>query len=264
MDETAYNQFQLREIFHLEFLRWLGRKLKAENYTLKGGVNLRFFFNSFRYSEDMDLDASGIKVDTLKETVMKILKARPFQESLRPFGIEKITAPDMLKAKQTETTPRFKIHLFTAAGEDLFTKVEFSRRGFKGEMTVQPVSNTVLRSYKLSPLVCPHYGVETAVFQKIEALASRSVVQARDVFDIYILIPQVIASEAKQSKTPLSESTLKKAKENAIEISFEQFRDTVVSYLAPEDRAVYDKPAAWDDIKLKASEFIDKIGQDYA
>ena len=48
------------------------------------------------------------------------------------------------------------------------------------------------------------------------------------------------------------------------EISFEQFRDTVVSYLAPEDRAVYDKAAAWDDIKLKVTEFIDKIGQDDA
>lgn len=264
MDEMAYNQLQLREIFHLEFLRWLGRKIKAENYALKGGVNLRFFFNSFRYSEDMDLDASGIKVDTLKETVMKILEAWSFQESLRPFGIEKIIAPDMLKAKQIETTQRFKVHLLTAAGEDLFTKVEFSRRGFKGEITVQPVSDAVLRSYKLSPLVCPHYSAGTAILQKAEALASRSVVQARDVFDIYILIPQVIASEAKQSKTSLSKSTLNKAKENALEISFEQFRDTVVSYLTPEDRAVYDEVAAWDDIKLKVTEFIDKIGQDDA
>jgi predicted nucleotidyltransferase component of viral defense system len=281
MDETAYNQLQLREIFHLEFLRWLGRKIKAENYALKGGVNLRFFFNSFRYSEDMDLDASGIKVDTLKETVMKILEARSFQELLRPFGIEKITAPDMSKAKQTETTQRFKVHLLTAAGEDLFTKVEFSRRGFKGEMTVQPVSDAILRSYKLPPLVCPHYSAETAVLQKAEALASRSVVQARDVFDLYLLSTQADLSFPRLHGSPIkafgddkrnmssprkresmvAPALLKKAKENALEISFEQFRDTVVSYLAPEDKAVYDKAAAWDDIKLKVTEFIDKIGQ---
>ena len=173
MSEAPYSQLQLREIFHLEFLRWLGRKLRAENYALKGGVNLRFFFNSFRYSEDMDLDASGIKVDTLKKIVKKILEeARSFQESLGPFGIEKITAPDISKAKQTETTQRFKIHLLTAAGEDLFTKVEFSRRGFKGEMAVQPVSDTVLRSYKLPPLVCPHYSAEAAVLQKAQSLRS--------------------------------------------------------------------------------------------
>lgn len=265
MDETAYNQLQLREIFHLEFLRWLGRKLKAENYALKGGVNLRFFFNSLRYSEDMDLDASGIKVDTLKEIVMKILEARSFQESLRPFGIEKITAPDMSKAKQTETTQRFKVHLLTAAGEDLFTKVEFSRRGFKGEMTVQPVSDAVLRSYKLPPLVCPHYSAEAAVLQKAEALASRSVVQARDVFDLYLLSTQVdLSSRSRVSPNGTSPALLNKAKENALEITFEQFRDTVISYLAPEDRAVYDKAAAWDDIKLKVTEFVDKIGQDDA
>jgi len=40
MYEPVFNQLQLREIFHLELLRWLGRKLKAENYALKGGVNL--------------------------------------------------------------------------------------------------------------------------------------------------------------------------------------------------------------------------------
>ncbi len=269
MDEPAYNQLQLREIFHLEFLRWLGRNIKAENYALKGGVNLRFFFNSFRYSEDMDLDASGINVDTLKETVMKILETRSFQEPLKPFGIEKIIPPDVSKAKQTETTQRFKVHLLTAAGEDLFTKVEFSRRGFKGETVVQPVSDAILRAYKLPPLICPHYSAEMAILQKTEALASRSVVQARDVFDLYLLIPQVDESKAviasperaKQSETSLSKSTLNKAKENALEISFEQFRDTVLSYLAPEDRAVYDKAAAWEEIKLKITEFIEKIEQ---
>ncbi len=274
MNEIAYNQLQLREIFHLEFLRWLGRKIKAENYALKGGANLRFFFNSFRYSEDMDMDASGIKVDTLKETVMKILEAVSFQETLKPFGIEKIIPPDVLKAKQTETTQRFKVHLLTAAGEDLFTKVEFSRRGFKDEIIVKPVSDAILRAYKLPPLICPHYSAKTAVLQKIGALASRSIAQARDVFDIYILIPQVIASPegnviarseaTKQSRVSprrMAPASVDKARETALEISFEQFRDTVVSYLLLEDKAVYDKPAVWDEIKLKVTEFIDKIEQ---
>lgn len=255
MEETAYNQLQLREIFHLEFLRWLGRKIRAENYALKGGANLCFFFNSFRYSEDMDLDASGIKVAALKEIVMKILETRSFQESLEAFGIEKIIPPDISRAKQTETTQRFKVHLLTAAGEDLFTKVEFSRRGFKGTITVQPVSEAVLRAYKLPPLVCPHYSAETAVMQKVAALALRSVVQARDVFDLYVLSTQADLSFREGA------NLLEKAKENTLQISFEQFRDTVVSYLAPEDRTIYDKAPAWEEIKLKVSEFLDKIEQ---
>ena len=77
----TYSSLQLREIFHLEFLRWLSRKVTAEHYALKGGANLRFFFKSIRYSEDMDLDVQKIKLETLKEVVMKILKAPSFQES---------------------------------------------------------------------------------------------------------------------------------------------------------------------------------------
>lgn len=260
MNDATYSNLQLREIFHLEFLRWIGRKIKTENYALKGGVNLRFFFNSFRYSEDMDMDAFGISVDTLKKIVMKILETRSFQELFRPFGIEKIIPPDISKAKQTETTQRFKIHLFTAAGEDLFTKIEFSRRGFKGNINVQPVSDTILRAYKLSPLLCPHYSSETAILHKIEALAMRQAVQARDVFDIYVLIPQ-IQSITKQTENIALFSPLlfKKAKENALEISFEQFRDTVIYYLSPDDREVYDESSVWEEIKLKAVEFIAKI-----
>lgn len=254
MENAIYTHLQLREIFHLEFLRWLGRKIKPENYALKGGVNLRFFFNNFRYSEDMDLDAGGIQTHTLKDAAMGILEARSFQESLKPFGIEKIVPPDIGKAKQTETTQRFKVHFLTSAGEDLFTKVEFSRRGFNGDRAVQSVSDTILRAYKLSPLLCPHYGADSAVSQKIEALAMRSAVQARDVFDLYILIPQA------QSKTSFS-ALAEKARENALEISFEQFRDTVVSYLAPEDRPVYDKAAAWDEIKLRVSDFLERAGK---
>jgi hypothetical protein len=90
----------------------------------------------------------------------------------------------------------------------------------------------------------------------------RSAVQARDVFDLYILMPQAGAI-AKQSGNIalLCASLFEKAKENARAISFEQFRDTVVSYLAPEDREVYDKAPAWEEIKLKAAGFIDKIEQ---
>lgn len=252
MHGTIYNQLQLREIFHLEFLRWLGRKVKPENYALKGGVNLRFFFGSIRYSEDMDLDAVGIKVGVLKDAVMKILTAPSFQAVLRPFGIEKVVAPDISRAKQTETTQRFKVHLLAAAGEDLFTKVEFSRRGFNGIPVAEPVSDAALRQYKFSPLLCPHYGAGDAMFQKIEALAARSAIQARDVFDLYVL------STRAQPDKRIKLSLLSKARENALEISFEQFRDTVISYLSPDDRPTYDTAAAWDEIRLKVLDFLEE------
>ncbi|MBE0433712.1 hypothetical protein IBX73_09655 [candidate division WOR-3 bacterium] len=67
MNDTPCSPLQLREVFHLEFefLRWLARGVKTEHYVLKGGANMRFFFRSCRYSEDMDLDAIDITVDRL-------------------------------------------------------------------------------------------------------------------------------------------------------------------------------------------------------
>lgn len=252
-----YNSLQLIELFHLEFLRWFGRKIEAKFYSLKGGSNLRFFFNSFRYSQDMDLDARGIAVYILRDMVMKILQNRSFHDVLKPFGVERIVPPDISRAKQTETTQRFKVHLITSAGEDLFTKIEFSRGGLGGKTVIQPVSDNILRPYKLPPLLIPHYDTQSAVLQKICALADRSAVQARDIFDLYILSSQ--CEPLKIKEITLNKSKFTKAYENLFEVSFEQFRDTVISYLPPEDQSAYNSASSWDEVKLKVNNFIDEM-----
>ena len=258
-----YTHLQLREVFHIEFLRWLGRKVKAERYSIKGGVNLRFFFKSFRYSEDMDLDVRAIKVVELKEIVMKILTAGTFQDNLKPFGIAKVVPPDIGKAKQTETTQRFKIHLISSSGEDLFTKVEFSRRGLIGKVVTGAIDDAILRDYKLAPLLAPHYDARSAIVQKIGALADRSAVQARDIFDLYLLSSQY-RTGAGEGKDDIKHSALTKAYERVFEVEFEQFRDTVVSYLSVEDQPVYDNPRAWEDVRLKVANFIEEVRKSYA
>ncbi len=292
MEKTIYNQLQLRELFHIEFLRWFTRKVKPEMYALKGGSNLRFFYNSFRYSEDMDIDVKGIEVEALKDMVMKILSNASFQEIFKTFGVAKVVVPNMIKAKQTQTTQRFKVHLVTFSGEDLFTKIEFSRRGFKGTAIVGSLSDSVLRPYKIVPLLVSHYDIESAVMQKIGALAGRSTTQARDIFDLYVLSSQCHCEEAEgrrsnlkkeiaSAASPRSKSEiwngasqprndrgnkaarndiLDRVHENVFSVGFEQFRDTVVSYLAPEDQAVYNLPSSWDEIKLKVLSFIEQLG----
>jgi predicted nucleotidyltransferase component of viral defense system len=258
----TYTHLQLREVFHLEFLRWLGRKLKAGNYAVKGGVNLRFFFKSFRYSEDMDLDVSGIKVAMLSEIVMNILNANALQDNLKPFGIVKVTPPDIGKAKQTETTQRFKLHLALRSGEDLFTKIEFSRRGANGKVVVTPVNDTIVRAYKMAPLLAPHYDANSAIAQKIGALAGRASVQARDIFDLYLLSSQYNSVSGPRIED-MDPETISKAYERVFEIEFEQFRDTVVSYLSIEDRGVYDSPGAWEEVRLKTANFIEEVRRSY-
>lgn len=252
-----YNQLQLREIFHLEFLRWLDRKVKSKYYALKGGANLRFFFKSFRYSEDMDLDGCGIKKDVLLDNVMQILEAPSFGNTLEPFGIERIVPPNIEKAKQTETTQRFKIHLITFAGEDLFTKIEFSKRGFKGKIVVEPVLDDLTRIYKIPPLLIPHYDIQSAIEQKIVALSRRTVTQARDIFDLYILSAQY----RKEGTLEVAHPCLNEAHQRVFDISFENFRDSVLSYFSAENQKSYNATGIWDEIKLKTAHFLEELGE---
>ena len=272
MIQSILSPLTLREVFHLEFLRRLGASLAPTSYALKGGVNMRLFFGSPRFSEDMDLDISGPSVAQLKNLVMTSLGSRAFLDPLASYGIKTVRPPDLLKAKQTETTQRFKMHILTAAGEDLFTKVEFSRRGRSfppGTVGVDLVPDALLRPYRMTPLWVPHYDTASMTLQKINALASRAAVQARDIFDLHILIsapgapapathPEIPALDAPDS------TVIRKAKDRVYDVGFEMFRDTVLSYLSPEDRVAYDRPEAWDDIRLRVAGFIEAQGGRHA
>jgi len=257
MEDIIFTSLQIREIFHLEFLRWFGRSVKLEHYAVKGGVNIRFFFQSMRYSEDMDLDIAGIGINALKDAVMRILQARSFAESLQPFGIKSVIPPDIVKAKQTQTTQRFKVHLITFSGEDLFTKVEFSRRGFTGKTVVGSVPAALMRQYKLPPLLVSHYEAGAAIAQKINALACRKAVQARDIFDLYILRPQAEGTVSGLFKSS-GKTTLKDAVARIYEVDFEMFRDTVTAYLSPQDQELYGTASVWEEIRLNVVHFLEE------
>jgi hypothetical protein len=253
-----YDSLQQREVFHLEFLRWFGRKVDSRCYALKGGANMRFFFGSIRYSEDMDLDITQVRVDAVQDIVLQILRSQNFIDNLRPYSIQGISVPDMVKAKQTETTQRFKIHLITFAGEDLFTKVEFSRRGLKDGIVANAAPDSILRAYKLIPIIVPHYDAIAATLQKINALGSRPAVQARDIFDLYVLNSKLNDPEINSLKTPKKEK-LERAYENLFSVTFEQFRDSVVSFLSPDEQTSYNSPIFWDEIKLKVANLLEQL-----
>jgi len=120
-----YTETQIREVFHFCFLERLLKLIDPKLYALKGGVNLRLYFHSPRYSEDMDLDVFAGNVATLTKNGYKILQDGVF---LRRYGIEDIELNDPQRAKQTETTQWFRFRLMTSSGHSLPTKVEFSWR----------------------------------------------------------------------------------------------------------------------------------------
>ncbi len=257
-----YNSLQQGEIFHLEFLRWFGRKVEPNYYALKGGANLRFFFGSIRYSEYMDLDLTDIRVDIIQDLVLDILNSPGFIDNLKTYGIQRIISPNMEKAKQTETTQRFKVHLINMAGEDLFTKIEFLIRDLGSGVITRPILDSILRAYKLIPLLAPHYNIVSTVIQKVTALALRPAIQARDIFDLYMLSPRFSYPEVTKSIYPGRE-ILGKANENLFSVKFEQFRDSVIPYLPTEEQANYNSKLYWDEIRLKVAKLIDGLRENY-
>ena len=248
---------QKYEVFHLVFLRALARAVPVSSFSLKGGGNLRFFFGSDRYSEDIDLDAAGVGVHELRDKVMSILESSGLAATMRTFGIERVQPPDVSKAKQTETVQRFKVHLLTSAGEDLATKIEFSRRGLDSPIQSEPVLPQILAVYRMAPLIVPHYTAHAAIRQKIHALLSRRHPEARDVFDLYVLSSRPEVSTLDLAGE-FSRDELRQACETTYSLDCDRYRDTVVSFLAPEDQATYGSEHMWDQIRLLAISIIEK------
>jgi len=245
-----FSALQLRESFHLEFLREFVKSIPASTFVLKGGSNLRFFFGSVRYSEDMDIDIKDIPVHQLQDQCLKILQSRSLLNRLRSFGIDEVVPPDMRYAKQTQTVQRFKIHLIVSSGVDLFTKIEYSRRGFDQDHKSEAVDNQILGAYCLAPLILPHYTAGAVLRQKIRALVSRRQPEARDVFDLYILGPRANGTlNLPPDKTRIE-------RERIYSINYRQYRDQVVEYLDAADRSNYDSPEIWDEIRLSVLELV--------
>lgn len=244
-----YTDLEIREAFHLSLLRMLVRSVPLSSVVLKGGSNLRFFFGSVRYSEDMDLDVQDLEVHALRDTVISILESDALGDSLRTYGIDQIVHPNLEHAKQTETVQRFKVHLLTGAGEDLFTKIEFSRRGITEDFLSEGVLKERLGRYRMAPMVVPHYSAPSALRQKLVALRDRQQAEARDVFDIHSLQtqPEVMQYEP---KAEFSSREREAIADRVYRISFEEFRDMVLNFLSPEDRSSYDSEAVWDEMRL--------------
>ena len=235
------------EQFHLLFLDQLGRKLDKRHYALKGGCNLRFYLKSIRYSEDIDLDVQLIPVALLQDRVNQILTGVSLARILQARGlaISSCSSP-----KQTDTTQRWKLGLTVKGSElPLHTKIEFSRRGMSDPVVFEPVDSLIMREYQLTPILASHYPAEAAFRQKINALIHRSQTQARDVFDLAHLLRSGVST-----KGMVLPPQWRGAQQNALSISYDDFKGQVLAYLAPDYQAQYDTREMWDELVLRVVE----------
>jgi hypothetical protein len=200
----------------------------------------------------MDLDVAKIPVHQLRENGYRLLADKALLRALQAYGISEIRINDPSKAKQTETTQRFRLRLVNSAGEEFPTKVEFSRRGgAKGEILMEPVRSDLARRYQRLSFVSPHYSGTAAALQKVRALANRSVPQVRDLFDLDILFlgGHVQGELLRKALSPTETSN---ARENVISFSEADYQGQILDYIEEEERSAYEKKGMLGRIQERA------------
>ncbi|MES2521920.1 MAG: nucleotidyl transferase AbiEii/AbiGii toxin family protein [Gemmatimonadota bacterium] len=281
-----------REAFHVLLLEFLLKRIPT-GLVLKGGVNLRLFFGSPRYSQDIDFDAEPRLRDAVRSAIRSGLKDPHLRQHFVDLGGADIRATETPQ-KNTETTLRFKFGVVSGGGVDLPTKVEVSfrprpaldvadedaapaglvdrfrlplpsldaasRRRGRDRRTDASARGADTPGPSHGALIVRHYRRLAALRQKVGALALRNEVQARDVFDLGVLDAAAMsAAEAARLREALPDSVLQKAAARAFEIPYEAYEDKVLAFLDPTDRARYAPPNQWDEQCLFAHELAQQL-----
>ncbi|HWP02258.1 MAG TPA: nucleotidyl transferase AbiEii/AbiGii toxin family protein [Gemmatimonadaceae bacterium] len=250
-----------REIVHLLILRELTGIRRGTGITVKGGVNLRLFFGSARYSEDMDLDGTEQASAAIRRWLKDMFENTAFMRRLRGFGIRELD-PGEGPNKDTETTFRYKFGVMVAGGIRYSTKVEVSFRdrhaGDKAEVETPPAD--ILQTYGISVFEVRHYVREAAIRQKVDALGGRREAQARDIFDLNLLVPEQAPDQLLRFLAKgISKNKLKEAQARALGITYAEYEGQVFEFLGEEARAQYGNEPAWDDMRLRAATLIENV-----
>jgi predicted nucleotidyltransferase component of viral defense system len=254
MTNQRLTDARIIEFFHLAFLQVLQARLDQSRYVLKGGANLRYFFGSLRYSEDIDLDAVAIDPWKLEVKIDQVLASPAIGLLLRGGGL---ALDQVTKPKQTATTQRWK-PIVTIAGRPghVRTKIEFSHRRADPRRILEAIPERVVAPYALRPPTMLHYTAEAAIEQKVEALAHRSETQARDLFDLELLLrrhPDAVEAGA------IGPNTLDVAEARALDLPFQAFQDQVVPFLDAGIVELYDDPATWERTQTYVAERLSEL-----
>lgn len=244
---------KLIEFLHLAFLQVLPTRLPVTEYVVKGGANLRLFFNSRRRSQDIDLDYVGSAFWRAEERVDAVLASRAFVDLLRVEGVELV---DLAKTKQTDTTRRWKFAV-QGGGAWLNSKIEFSARGNTDpEFGFDVARSDVGRAAGLRAVRANHYLAPAATRQKIHVLAERKETEPRDVFDLDLLISTNPGAVRPGDVPP---ELAAKASDAAFAIPFEAYEELVVEYLEDEFVEIYDRPEVWEEMVTRVAAFLETL-----
>jgi predicted nucleotidyltransferase component of viral defense system len=243
------------ELFHLVFVRALFANVKDKSLlAVKGGINLRLFFQSVRFSEDLDLDVMTMSKAALENRVDRLLASPTVISPLKARGI---IVQDISKPKQTDTVQRWKLEVASPSTSIRDrTKIEFSRRATVGAAALEPVDAQIANAHQLPVFLANHYRCADAVRQKIHALAERAVTQPRDVFDLYVLFAR---TDAPKKLDDQAAAWIDAAIANASDLTYDQYVSLVVAYLDPEQAELYSSRETWEAMQLNVIERLESL-----
>lgn len=261
---------EAREAVHVLLLRQLGRIRDGRAVILKGGVNLRLFYGSPRYSEDMDLDGEPETRLAIRGAIRGIFEDRGFLDSLRRLGLRGLD-PKEGPNKDTEVTFRYKFHVLAPGDQSYGTKVEVSFREREGVDSFVAATPDTGRTEKYLPndagFSVQRYDRPSALRQKIAALAGRTRIEARDIFDINLLLgsrgepfqeQQLVTFLART----VDQATLRLAHERTLQLEYPEYESLVVRFLEDDVREAYRSESKWDELRLRAASLIEEIQEE--
>jgi hypothetical protein len=235
---------KLVELLHLAFLQVLPSYLSPPTYVVKGGANLRLFYDSRRRSQDIDLDYIGDRFESVEDKVDATLASQALRDLLRVAGVA-MQAPT--KPKQTATTRRWKFSV-SGQGGYLNTKIEFSGRGAGDpEHALEAARGDIGRAIGLRVVKAEHYLPPAATRQKIRALGQRAATEPRDVFDLDLLFRAY--PDAIEGGT-VDRGEIQKAIDAALGVTYEAYRELVIDYIEDEFLPIYGREEVWTDMVL--------------
>ncbi|MBI4502876.1 MAG: nucleotidyl transferase AbiEii/AbiGii toxin family protein [Gemmatimonadetes bacterium] len=263
MSSQILSPVTARELVHLLILRELAGVSRGSSVTVKGGVNLRLFFGSVRYSEDMDLDGTAQASAAIRNNLKGMFGNREFTRNLQIFGIRGLD-PGEGPNKDTETTFRYKFGVTVGGGIRYPTKVEvsFRKRHVADRAVLETPEPGILGTYGLDVFELRHYVREAAVRQKLDALGGRREAQARDVFDLHVLVPDPPPDRLVEFLAEaLGRSRLEEAHGRALAITYREYEGQVFEFLGEEARSRYGGEGAWDEMRLRAAALIENVSK---
>jgi predicted nucleotidyltransferase component of viral defense system len=215
---------------------------------------MRFYFQSPRFSEDLDLDVMTMSKDTLENRVDRLLSSPMIASPLKARGV---VIQDVSKPKQTDTVQRWKLEVARPSiSLHVRTKIEFSRRDMIEAAALERVDEQVANAYDLPVFLANHYRCTQAVRQKVHALAERDPTQPRDVFDLHVLLAR---ADAPKKLDDEAVGWIEPAVRNAADLTHDQYVSLVVAYLDPQQAEIYTSRDAWDAMQLGVIERIERL-----